>query len=68
IHAIRTIPNLTHDKHDPEKVDTNGEDHMNDLVGYACLSRPYTPQLAEPEKPKDRWRKREKKTKDWMAM
>ena len=68
IHAIRTIPNLTHDKHDPEKVDTNGEDHMNDLVGYGCLSRPYTPQLPEPEKPKDRWRKREKTNQDWMAM
>ena len=27
IHSIRTIPMLAHDKHDPEKYDTDGEDH-----------------------------------------
>ena len=27
IHTIRTIPMLTHDKHNPEKYDTQGEDH-----------------------------------------
>ena len=56
IHMIRTLPNLTHDKHNPEKVDTDGEDHAYDQLGYACLSRPYIPQLPEQEKPKDRWR------------
>lgn len=40
-HAIRTIPELTQDKRDPEKVDTTGEDHMNDAIGYFLLSRPY---------------------------
>ena len=27
IHTCRTIPMLSHDKHDPEKYDTSGEDH-----------------------------------------
>jgi phage terminase large subunit len=67
-HTIRTIPNLTHDKHNPEKVDTTGEDHPYDMVGYGSLSRPYTPQLPEKERPHDRYRRKEKHNKDWMAM
>lgn len=43
-HTIRTIPMLTHDKHQPEKVDTNGEDHAYDELVYACLSRPWKPE------------------------
>lgn len=42
-HSIRTIPNLTHDKRDPEKVDTNGEDHAYDETAYGLMSRPWTP-------------------------
>jgi phage terminase large subunit len=39
-----------------------------DMTGYACLSRPYTPQMPESEKPHDRYRKHERSTsKDWMA-
>lgn len=30
IHSIRTIPSLLHDEHQPEDVDTNGEDHAAD--------------------------------------
>lgn len=48
-HAIRTIPELTQDKNSPEKVDTNGEDHSYDALGYGLLSRPYAS-----ERPKKR--------------
>lgn len=43
IHLIRTLPMLAHDKHDPEMYDTTGEDHAVDALGYACMSRPWTP-------------------------
>lgn len=43
IHAIRTIPMLAHDKHNPETYDTGGEDHAADTVCYACMSRPWVP-------------------------
>ena len=41
-HAIRTIPELTQDKRNPEKVDTNGEDHVYDAIAYLLMSRPYS--------------------------
>ena len=55
IHTIRTIPQLPHDKHNPEVYDTTGEDHLADTIGYACLSRPWAPQPVKKEKPEDRW-------------
>jgi hypothetical protein len=42
-HLIRTLPEITHDKNQPEKYDTNGEDHAIDAIGYLCLARPYKP-------------------------
>lgn len=51
-HLIRTLPEITHDKNQPEKYDTNGEDHLVDALGYGCLSRPYKP--TKPKK-KDAW-------------
>ena len=48
-HLIRTLPTITHDKNQPEKYDTNGEDHAIDAIGYGCMSRPYKPD--EPKKP-----------------
>lgn len=60
IHAIRTIPMLGYDKHNPETYDTNGEDHACDDVGYACLSRPWSPDEPKPEKPRGRWAREEK--------
>jgi hypothetical protein len=42
IHAIRTIPVLQHDQHQPEDLDTEMEDHAYDDSRYACMSRPYT--------------------------
>lgn len=39
-HLIRTLPALQHDKHRPEDVDTEGEDHAPDTARYLCMSRP----------------------------
>jgi hypothetical protein len=38
---IRTLPMMQHDEHNPEDLDTDGEDHAVDDCRYACLSRPY---------------------------
>ena len=38
---IRTLPMMQHDAHNPEDLDTDGEDHAIDDTRYACLSRPY---------------------------
>ena len=43
IHTLRTIPMIGHDKHKPELPDTDAEDHLNDVIAYACLSRPWKP-------------------------
>jgi hypothetical protein len=40
IHCLRTIPVLQGDQHDPEDLDTAGEDHAADAVRYACMARP----------------------------
>lgn len=40
---IRTIPTLVYDEHDPEDLDTKGEDHAADEWRYFCMSRPVTP-------------------------
>lgn len=64
---IRTLPELCYDENRPEDVDTTMEDHAYDDVRYGFMSRPWTPQKAEPEKPKDRYRKKEKPI-DWMGM
>lgn len=50
-HLIRTLPSITHDKNNPEKYDSNGEDHLVDALGYGCMSRPYAaqrPKKADP--------------------
>ena len=39
---IRTLPALQHDKHLPEDVDTESEDHAPDALRYLCMSRPVT--------------------------
>ena len=40
---IRTMPLLQYDKHCPEDLDTEGEDHVADEVRYFCMSRPLKP-------------------------
>lgn len=37
---IRTLPELQHDEHNPEDLDTDGEDHAADELRYAVMSRP----------------------------
>lgn len=48
-HTIRTLPVLQHDEHDPEDVDTDGEDHAGDETRYAVMSRPFN--RVEPVEP-----------------
>ncbi len=55
IHLIRTLPMLAHDKTHPETYDTKGEDHATDALGYACLSRPWSPTIAKAAPKVDRW-------------
>lgn len=66
-HSIRTIPMLTHDKHRPEDVDTNGEDHSYDETVYICLSRPYAPKKKDEEKYKPTRYKEKKKPSSWAV-
>jgi len=47
-HLIRTLPALQHDRHRPEDVDTESEDHAGDALRYLCMSRPMVK-----DKPKD---------------
>ena len=65
IHCIRTIPQLAHDQHDPEKYDTNGEDHCADTICYACMSRPWTPIKAKPEQRRDAYEDEKPKRSAW---
>lgn len=44
---IRTIPLMQYDEHDPEDLDTTGEDHVADEVRYMCMARPIKPVIAE---------------------
>jgi hypothetical protein len=52
VDTIRCLPALQHDSANPEDVDSDMEDHAPDETRYACMSRPWTPKLIEPEKPK----------------
>ena len=40
---IRTVPELVYDRHRPEDLDTNGEDHVADETRYICMARPMKP-------------------------
>ena len=42
---IRTVPTLVYDEHNPEDLDTKGEDHAADEWRYFCMSRPIQPIL-----------------------
>ena len=55
-HLIRTLPEITHDKNQPEKYDTNGEDHSTDALCYACLSRPWKPTAQKKQGKRDGWK------------
>lgn len=42
---IRTIPTLVYDQHNPEDLETHGEDHAADEWRYFCMSRPVQPRV-----------------------
>lgn len=48
---IRTLPGLVLDSKDPEKVDTDQEDHLMDALAYGLMARPVLPE--EPRKEPD---------------
>lgn len=66
VHTIRTLPLLTHDKHNPEKVDTRGEDHAFDETMYACTSRPWAPEKLKEER-RERYLCDRAGQRSWMA-
>jgi len=41
---IRTIPTLIMDEHNPEDLDTDGEDHIYDEACQICMARPILPE------------------------
>jgi phage terminase large subunit len=41
---IRTLPAICTDRNNPEKLDTQGEDHAVDSCGYLFLKRPFSPE------------------------
>jgi hypothetical protein len=49
VHTIRTLPELQHDENRPEDVDSESEDHLGDMVRYACASRPYIKKVPREE-------------------
>jgi hypothetical protein len=67
--SIRTIPVLQHDRHRPEDIDTESEDHAADEARYACMSRPYTGSVEskQPE-PQDAWGRRRESGGNWKTL
>lgn len=41
-HTIRTLPNLEPDPANVEDIDSNGEDHLYDVIRYKILSKSKT--------------------------
>lgn len=50
--AIRTLPSLTFSRHDPEDLDTTGEDHFADSFRYFAMSRPLKAQPSSDADPR----------------
>ncbi len=46
-HAIRTLPLLQYSEHQPEDLDTEGEDHFADSCRYFCMMRPISARIGE---------------------
>ena len=41
--CIRTLPALVYDRSRPEDIDTQGEDHIYDMIRYVLMERPIAP-------------------------
>lgn len=54
-YTVRTIPALVSDKHKPEDVDSDGEDHAADALRYFVMSRPPLNAAAERQKVPPAW-------------
>lgn len=65
---IRTLPTLQHDTARPEDLDTEGEDHAADELRYACMSRPFTPPLAQSAPQRDRYAKKREEAGSWKTV
>jgi hypothetical protein len=68
--SIRTIPALQHDTDRMEDLDTEAEDHCADEWRYACMSRPYIPNVTTEKKKVDtgyRQKKTAAKTDEWVS-
>jgi hypothetical protein len=68
--SIRTIPALQHDTDRMEDLDTEAEDHAADEWRYACMSRPYIPNVSIEKKKVDtgyRQKKTAAKTDEWVT-
>lgn len=50
VNLIRTLPAICTDRSNPEKLDTQGEDHAIDSCGYLFLKRPFSPTVHEERK------------------
>ena len=50
---IRTIPTLIYDEHEPEDLDTKGEDHVADEARYMCMLNPIPPRIPAEPKPRE---------------
>ena len=67
VDSIRTIPALQHDKHRPEDLDSDMEDHAADDWRYMCMSRPWTAPAPEVERPRDYKRRDDRGGNNWMT-
>jgi hypothetical protein len=54
-YTARTIPALVSDKHKPEDVDSDGEDHAADALRYFVMSRPPLNAAGDPRKVPPPW-------------
>lgn len=50
-YLIRTLPGLVQDKHNPDDLDTTGDDHAADALRYGAMSRPMPQAQARPVEP-----------------
>lgn len=63
----RTMPDLVMDKHDPEDIDTELEDHPYDDVRYGCMSRPWIRDAVKPAQSTDRYASKTTEVKSWRV-
>lgn len=68
VNTIRTVPEMIHDKHRPDDLDSDGEDHISDIIRYASNSRPWTPTSPAEKQKRERQRKKKMEKRSWMGV